>query len=353
MTNLEHILSRATSWLSRREDPGIVISSRIRLARNLKDRKFPDWAGDDDCNGVWTDLSEILANLDALDDCLSTRMDDLESLDRQLLFERNLISREHAEGGQGAGLVVALDESVSIMVNEEDHLRMQGLSSNLDLLSAWERINAIDSEVEAKVSYAYDPNLGYLTACPSNVGTGMRASVMLHLPGLSLMSEMNPIIKGMGKIGLAVRGLGGEGSEAMGNMYQVSNQITLGQSEEEMITNLQQIVVEIVKHEENARKRLKQKKPEVLDDHVGRASGILRNAHLLASKEALDLLSGLRLGVDLGLIRDINKETVDNLLLRTRPAHLQKEAGRLLKTRDRDIERATLVRTELAEDSSR
>ena len=353
MIDLDDILSRPTSWLSAREEPGIVISSRIRLARNLARHRFPDWADEEARTAVWREAVAALDKVDALKESITAPMSDLGALDRQILFERNLISREHAEGREGAGICVALDERFCVMINEEDHLRLQGLSPNLDLEETWARMDALDNEIESRLSYAYDANLGYLTACPSNVGTGMRASVMLHLPGLSLMKEMNPIIKGMGKIGLAVRGLGGEGSEAMGNMYQVSNQITLGQAEADIVANLRQIVEEIVRHEQNARARLRQRKPEVLENHVGRAFGILTHAHLLASKEALDLLSGLRLGVDLELIRDMDTETVDALLLRTRPAHLQKEAGRLLKTRERDVERAKLVRSALAQSPPR
>ena len=234
------------------------------------------------------------------------------------------------------------------MVNEEDHLRLQAMKPGLDLRATWSRVSELDTEVEAVLDLAFSPRLGYLTACPTNIGTGMRASVMLHLPGLVLMNEINPVIKGMGKIGLAVRGLWGEGTEATGNMFQISNQITLGEREEDIVTNIEQIVTEIIEHEKNARLRLAEKKDSVLRDHVGRAFGILSHAHILSSKEALDLLSGLRLGVDLGILKLSDRRAIDELLLLTQPGHLQKMDDKMLKTKERDRARARLVRAKLA-----
>lgn len=349
MKELQDILDRPSAFISQRDGGGIAVSSRVRLARNLGHRKFPGWASEEDAIQVWEEVSGVLADLHSMGDSLSVLMSDLEPLDKLVLSERNLISREHAERGPGSGLIVAMDETVAIMVNEEDHFRLQALRPGLALQEAWEHIDAVDTEIEKSLKYAYDLKLGYLTSCPSNVGTGMRPSVMLHLPGLALLNEMKPIINGMGKIGLAVRGLGGEGSEAMGNMFQVSGQVTLGHAEPDMVKKLDKIVSRIVTFEKNARKRLVQNKPELVHDHVGRALGILSNAHILASKEALDLLSGLRLGVDLGLIRDIHTDTIDDLVLKTRPAHLQREVGRELKPRERDTERAAFVRRQISE----
>ena len=209
-------------------------------------------------------------------------------------------------------------------------------------------LDGIDTEIEKSVSYAFSPRLGYLTACPSNVGTGMRASVMLQVPGLVLMGEVNPIIKGVSKIGLAVRGLWGEGTEAVGNMFQISNQIRLGEREDQIIASLEQIVLEVVEHEKNARVRLMEKRESLVRDHVGRAYGILTNAHILSSKEALDLLSALRLGIDLGILKPMNGRVIDELVLKTQPAHLQKMEGKALKPKDRDKARASLVRSEIA-----
>jgi protein arginine kinase len=208
----------------------------------------------------------------------------------------------------------------------------------------------VDSELEKQVAYAFHARLGYLTACPTNVGTGMRASVMLHLPGLTLMDEMAPVIKGMSKIGLAVRGLWGEGTEAAGNLYQISNQVTLGEKEQDIILHLEQIVREIVEHERHARLRLMEKRRLTVLDHVGRAEGILSHAHLLTSKEALGLLSGLRLGIDLGILKSVTQAVVDELFMLTQPAHLQKLMGRELSPEERDAARAELIRNRLSGD---
>lgn len=347
MTQVDGLLRQRGAWLPAGEETGVVVSSRIRLARNLRGVAFPGWAGEEECERVWKRLHPILLELKSLQPALAVGMTELDELDRQILFERHLISREFAERGKGSGVVVRLDESLSVMVNEEDHLRLQAMKPGLDLMGSWESINRLDSEIEKQVTYAFSPRLGYLTACPTNVGTGIRASVMLHLPGLVLMNEINPVVKGMGKIGLAVRGLWGEGTEAAGNMFQISNQITLGEKEEDIVHNIEQIVMEIIEHEKNARARLLEKKDPILKDHVGRAFGILSHAYILSSKEALDLLSGLRLGIDLGILKHTEKRTVDELLLLTQPGHLQKMEGKTLKTKERDRARARLVRGKL------
>jgi protein arginine kinase len=348
--NIGDFVNRPTnSWLAPGDENGLVISSRIRLARNLRGAAFPSWAGEEECTRIWGELEPVLAGLDPLQPGFSADMPGLTDLDKQILFERHLMSREMAEKGAGSGLVGSLDERLAIMVNEEDHMRIQSLRAGMALREAWDAITALDTEIEKHVRYAFSPKLGYLTACPSNVGTGMRASVMLHLPGLVLMNEMNPIIKGMGKIGLAVRGLWGEGTEATGNMFQISNQVTLGEREEDIIANLEQIVLEVVEHEKNARIRLMEERDLLVRDHVGRAHGILMNAYILSSKEALDLLSGLRLGIDVEVLEGIDGRIVDELLLLTQPGHLQKIEGKKLKPKDRDEARAHIIRTRLAE----
>ncbi len=346
---VDGLLDQAGAWLAPGKGTGTVVSSRIRLARNLRDAAFPGWAGAEECDRIWKELAPLLRSVEPLDAGFDLSMEDLSDLDRQVLFERHLISRELAEKGRGSGVVVTADERVAMMVNEEDHLRMQSMRPGMDLIGAWEAIDRIDNEIEKHLRYAFSPHLGYLTACPTNVGTAMRASVMLHVPGLVLMNEIGPIVKGMNKIGLAVRGLWGEGTEATGNMFQVSNQISLGEDERGIVANLEQIVGEIVEHERNARERLVEKKAAVLRDHVGRAYGILMHAHILSSKEALDLLSGLRLGVELGILEKLNRQVVDELLLLTQPGHLQKRMGRKLRPRDRDAARAELVRSRVSE----
>ncbi|MFH0909002.1 MAG: protein arginine kinase [bacterium] len=346
--NVDNLLKQPGAWLSHGSDTGIVVSSRIRLARNLESAAFPGWAGEEECEKLWVRLSATLTGMKGLAPPMAISMGDLGELDKQVLFERHLISREQAEKGRGSGLVLRRDEQLSVMVNEEDHLRLQAMSPGLNLLGIWKNIDALDSEIEANVDYAFSPRLGYMTACPTNVGTGMRASVMLHLPGLVLMNEINPVVKGMSKIGLAVRGLWGEGTEAIGNMFQISNQVTLGEKEEEIIANIEQIVLEIIEHEKNARARLVDKKDLIVRDHVGRAFGILAYAHILTSKEALDLLSGLRLGIDMGILKSMDRCSIDELLLLTQPGHLQKVEGKVLKPKERDRARAKLVRDKLS-----
>lgn len=345
---IAELMQQPSAWLAVGAGEGPVVSSRIRLARNVRDVAFPGWAGADECDRLWKRVQPALEQLPGLQPVASLAMGDLEDLDKQILFERHLISRDHAEKGKGSGLVFRKDENLSAMVNEEDHLRLQGMRPGLSLRAIWEEINRLDSEIEDCVEYAFSPKLGYLTACPTNVGTGMRASVMLHLPGLVLMNEVNPVIKGMGKIGLAVRGLWGEGTEAAGNMFQISNQMTLGDSEEQIVGVIEQIVQELIDHERNARERLLERRETVVRDHVGRAFGILSHAHILTSKEAMDLLSGLRLGIDLGILTSVSRRVVDELLLLTQPGHLQKMEAKALKPKERDRYRARLVREKLS-----
>ena len=325
----------------------VVVSSRVRLARNLEDAAFPGWAGEEERVRIWTRLRETLEALPLLDDALCLGNEEMSDLERALLFERHLISREHARQGRGSGLALRADRQLAVMVNEEDHLRLQALSPGLDLRGAWDRVNALDDAIEAHVRYAFARDWGYLTACPTNLGTGMRASVMLHLPALALLDEMGPIGKGIRKIGLAVRGCGGEGTEAHGNLFQVSNQVTLGESEPALLDHLDQVVKELIEHEEDARGRLIEQRESLLRDQVGRAWGILGHAHILTSHEALDLLSALRLGAESGMIDAVDRRAVDALLVAVQPAHIQWHAGRRLTAVERDEARADLVRKRL------
>ena len=302
MKMVDELLRQPGAWLDVTGRTGVVVSSRIRLARNLAGISFPGWAGEEEIMRVWNQAVEVLQAAPSLPSTLVMPLPELARVDKEVLLERHLISREMTERSVGSGLIATPDETVAVMINEEDHIRLQALKPGLDLAGLWARLNQIDSEIEQKLDYAFSHELGYLTACPSNVGTGMRASVMLHMPGLVLMNEISPIIKAVNKIGLAVRGLWGEGTEAAGNMFQVSNQTTLGETEEAIIRRIEQIVLEIAEHEQHARERLVEQKPHSLRDHVGRAYGILTHAHLLNSKETLDLLSALRLGIEMGFV---------------------------------------------------
>jgi protein arginine kinase len=274
-------------------------------------------------------------------------MDNLGALDKQILVERHLISREHAAKSSGSGLVLNHEETFCVMINEEDHLRMQALRPGLQLKQAWNAIDHLDSELEKKLDYAFDGDLGYLTACPTNLGTGIRVSAMLHLPGLVLGEQINPIIQSVNKLGLAVRGLYGEGTEALGNVFQVSNQMTLGENESAIVERLEKVLSQIIEHEENARQTLLEKKTKVVFNHIGRAYGILANAHSISSKETMNLLSLMRLGVDMGLFPGAERSLVDELFLVTQPAHLQKKLSDKLTAEERDLIRADMVRERL------
>lgn len=341
---IQALMNRAGAWMAASAHEQIVISSRIRLARNLRDHAFPGWGGEDECARIWSGMRPRLLELAQLSPAIDFGMDEVDELDKQILLERHLISREQVERGRGSGVVLRVDESVSVMVNEEDHFRLQTLQPGLDLEGCYKLADELDSGMEQMAGYAFSDTLGYLTSCPSNVGTGLRASVMMHLPGLVLMEEMNPIIKGLGKIGLTVRGLWGEGTEAIGNMFQISNQMTLGEKEADIVRSITQIAEELVEHERNARLRLVEKKELFLKDHIGRAYGILTHAYLLSTKEALDLLSDLRLGVDVGMLNHLERGVVDELLMLTQPGHLQRIEGRTLKPKDRDRVRAKRIR---------
>jgi protein arginine kinase len=339
---LDDMVRRHGSWLEAGINEGPVISSRIRLARNLEDYCFPGWAGEVENQAVWKQISTIFEEMDA--DFIRWGMEEMSLLDREILFERHLISQELAAQEDSCGVFVSPDECLAIMVNEEDHIRIQSLQPGLNLERAWRAADRMDDRLETRLGYAFSPKLGYLTSCPSNVGTGMRASVMLHLPGLVLIKEMEPVIKGISKIGLAVRGMWGEGTEAAGNMFQISNQSTLGRREDEIIAHLEQIVLELVEHETNARTRLMRDQSLMVEDHVCRAYGILSRAMLMTSSEALNLLSTLRLGLDLGLIDRFSRRELDMLFISIQPAHLQKLKNEGLLPEERDVVRAEMLR---------
>src|SRR3989454_4361552 len=334
---------------ARRDGPynKIVLSRRVRLARNVKGMPFPGWAKKPDRVKALELIRPAVEGLPQMGDSFSESMDNLTGLEKNILVERHLISREHAAKNAGSGLVLNREESLCVMINEEDHLRMQALRPGLQTKQAWQAIDQVDSKLEKKLDYAFSPALGYLTACPTNLGTGIRVSAMLHLPGLVLAEQINQIIQAVNKLGLAVRGLYGEGTEALGNVFQVSNQMTLGESETEIVERLNKVLAQIIEHEENARAMLLEKKPKSVYNHIGRAYGILANAHSISSKETMNLLSLMRLGVDLALFADMERWLVDELFIITQPAHLQKRFSEKLSAEERDLLRADMLRERL------
>jgi protein arginine kinase len=347
MNVLEYITSPAEASLREGPHSRIVLSSRVRLARNIKHWPFPGYAKKPDRVKALEVIRPAVESLAPMEAAFSETMDNLAALDKQILVERHLISREHAAKNAGSGLVLSKDESLCVMINEEDHLRMQSLKPGLQLKEAWQAIDQFDSQLEKKLEYAFTPELGYLTACPTNLGTGIRVSAMLHLPSLVLAEQINQIVQAVNKLGLAVRGLYGEGTEALGNIFQVSNQMTLGEIETDIVERLNKVLAQLIEHEENARASLLEKKPKMLFNHIGRAYGILANAHSISSKETMNLLSLMRLGVDLGLFPSAKMALVDELFITTQPAHLQKNYTDKLSAEERDLLRADMLRERL------
>src|SRR5881409_2754544 len=333
----------------KREGPHvrIVMSSRVRLARNLKGFPFPGWAKKPDRVKALEVVRPAVESLAQMEGAFSESMDNLTAMDKQILVERHLVSREHAAKNVGSGLVLNKEETLCVMINEEDHLRMQALRPGLQLRSAWLAIDQVDTALEKRLDYAFSTDLGYLTACPTNLGTGIRVSAMLHLPGLVLAEQINQIIQAVNKLGLAVRGLYGEGTEALGNVFEVSNQMTLGETETTIVERLEKVLSQIIEHEENARARLLEKKPQMVYNHIGRAYGILANAHSISSKETMNLLSLTRLGIDLDLFPGADRSLVDELFITTQPAHLQRKLSEKLSAEERDLLRADMLRERL------
>src|SRR5882762_1932286 len=344
-----HLFLISPAEITRRKGPHdrIVMSSRVRLARNIKEAAFPGWAKKPERVRVLDMIRPTIESLPEMKDSFSETMDSLSTLDKQILVERHLISREHAAKSAGSGLVLNREETLCVMINEEDHLRMQALRPGLQLRQAWTAIDQADSQLEKKLEFAFSPEWGYLTACPTNIGTGIRVSAMLHLPGLVLGEQINPIIQSVNKLGLAVRGLYGEGTEALGNVFQVSNQMTLGESEGAIVERLEKVLAQIIEHEENARANIIEKKPKMVYNHIGRAYGILANAHSISSKETMNLLSMMRLGMDLTLFPENDRSLTDELFILTQPAHLQKQYSEKLSAEERDLLRSDMLREHL------
>lgn len=348
MMRFSTLIKNPADWMTGEgADTAIVLTSRIRLARNLKGEPFPGWAKKDQRQHTLDILRPAVESLPCMKDAFSQELDDLTSVQKQVLVERHLISREHAARGEGSAAVIERRQSIALMLNEEDHLRMQSIRPGMALREAYEALASIDEEVEQSVEVAFDHELGYLTTCPTNLGTGMRASSMLHLPALVLSDQIGQVLQAVNKIGLAVRGLYGEGTESLGNLFQISNQSTLGESEETILRRLERVIAQVATHERNARDKLLEDDPEMVADKIGRAYGVLRHAWVIDSKEALNHLSLLRLGGDLGFLPQETVKSCDALLMDIQPAHLQLHSGRKLSPEERDSIRAEIVRSRL------
>jgi len=349
---LDDLINNTGEWI-RCAGPvcDIVMSSRVRLARNLSDYPFSHWASKKEQEAVLKAAKDNILSLKKLNDSLFLEIGKLDPIDKQFLVERHLMSKEHMIDAENKGLCVGQDEVVSIMINEEDHLRMQVMKSGFNLKEAWQIINDIDTELGNSMNFAYSVDFGYLTACPTNTGTGMRASVMLHLPSLVMTKQIGKVLQAITKLSLTARGLYGEGTEASGNFFQISNQVSLGHKEEDIIDNIDRIIKQIVDHEQSARETLLSQNREALEDRIWRAYGTLKSAHIITSTETIDLLSLARLGVDLGVIKQADRTLINELFVITQPAHLQKLEKKKLSPNQRDVKRSEIIREKLGVDA--
>ncbi|MCI0404633.1 MAG: protein arginine kinase [candidate division Zixibacteria bacterium] len=344
----EELSSKPAAWLSGNgTQAGTVLSSRVRLARNLYRFKFPPAADAEVRKKVVGEVRSAVERSILLKSGKFFQNGELGGTDRDFLVERHVISPEFMKTGEGYGLFLGEDESLSVMVNEEDHLRIQALTSGLEVGKAHELATQADAELAASLAFEYDEEFGYLTACPTNVGTGLRASVLIHLPALVLTREIDSVINRVAKVGWAVRGFYGEGTDVLGNLLQLSNQTTLGRSEAEILEGLEKVTRQVIEYEENARYVLLRDAKEQIEDKIWRAYGILRFARVLTSSEVMNLLSAVRLGLGMGVIKEIPLGLVNELLLLCQPAHLQKFAGREMEPSERDALRAELVRSRI------
>ena len=349
--SLDRFLNQAvSSWMSEEgPDSDIVLSSRIRLARNIDQFQFSFLNSSEEALKVIETVKSRIkkgsfantGNMDLL------MMDELQPLQKRILVEKHLISPHLAENANHGACLLSENEEISIMINEEDHIRIQCLYPGLQLLEALNTAFQIDDWLEEEINYAFDEKVGYLTSCPTNVGTGLRASVMLHLPGLVMTQQLNRIIPAINQLGLVVRGIYGEGSEALGNIFQISNQITLGKSERDIVEDLKSVVGQIVSQERSVRDTLVKTSNIQLEDRVYRSFGVLTNSRIIETKEAAKCLSDVRLGIDIGYIKDIPRNILNELMILTQPGFLQQYAGGPLRPNERDIRRASLIRERL------
>lgn len=326
----------------------VVLMTRIRLARNLAGQPFPGWAKETQKRDIRDQCMQAVAALPQMKRGLAIPVESLDELQKQILVERHLISRELCHAKAGSGIVISKDQSCVVMVNEEDHLRIQVLRAGFQFKKVWNTINTLDTDLEEHIDYAFSPSLGYLSACPTNLGTGIRASAMMHLPALVISGQMEKVVRAVNQLGMAVRGLFGEGSDASGSIFQISNQTTLGESEEGIIKHLHGVLNTIIEQELNARQKLLETDPSKLSDKIGRAFGILQNGYLLNSGEAMNLLSLIRLGIDLGVFPDTQRAIVDRLFIECQPGHVQHAAKGAFNPDQRDVLRAARLRSEFA-----
>jgi protein arginine kinase len=347
--NLDDLLHHSSEWLKGTgPHSDIVISSRIRLARNIDKTAFPHWANKKQSRQTLEAIQDVLGRNELLKKATTFSLTEMDAVDKQFLVERHLMSLEHAQKSENKAVVVDNDEIVSIMINEEDHIRAQVMQSGFNLYEAWNIINRIDDQLGKDLRFAFSAEWGYLTACPTNAGTAMRGSVMLHLPALVMTRQINQVLAAISKLSFTTRGLYGEGTQASGNFFQVSNQVAMGHSEQEIIDNINGLIRQIIEQETQSREVLLSSGRSMLEDKISRSFGILKSAHIISSQETIELLSLVRLGCDLGVVKDMNRRVVNELFILTQPAHLQKFQSKKLTQQERDVTRAELIRSRLS-----
>ena len=354
MSDLPTLPDYGLGWLDASGDHSdVVLSTRVRLARNLQGHAFGPRARVNDREAVLEHTKRAAAKVGLLKRATLLELPELDHRSRRILLERRLASREllgdvKTGPARATGVLLASKDPLSVMINEEDHLRIQGLVSGLCLKKAWNLADRLDEELGQELPFAYHHEFGFLTSCPTNVGSGLRASVLVHLPGLVLTKEIGKVLQGLGQVGLTFRGLYGEGSEVVGNFFQVSNQTTLGKSEEDLVEHLDKVVRQVIQYESHARQVLLRDAPQVTEDKIWRAYGLLRYARSLSFEELMNLLSGIRLGVGLKLLPELRVYTLNKLMIFTQTAHLEQAAGRDLTPSECDAHRAAYVRRILA-----
>lgn len=345
---LDEFIENTGEWLKGTGDSAnIVMSSRIRLARNLADVPFPNKASKKELNLILSTVHNAIEQIGYFKNSSLFKISELDNVDKQFLIERHLISHDHATNPDGKAVLISREEVLSLMINEEDHLRIQVMQSGLNLDQTWEIINNIDDALSEFLNFSYSMHWGYLTACPTNTGTAMRGSVMLHLPALVMTKQINKVMAAISKLNFASRGFYGEGTQASGNIYQISNQLSLGHGELDVLQNIKGLIRQVIEQEEQARQALMLQNKPMLEDKIFRSCGLLRNARIVSSQETVDLLSMVRLGIDLGIIKDITRKTVNELFITIQPAHLQKIGGKKLNAAERDARRAALIRKKM------
>ena len=323
----------------------LVLSNRIRIARNIKNKSFPHKLSPTEARSLVKEVENSFFTASYINNSYHTiRLWECDDLQATRYLEKHLISSELINNSQGAAFILGDNETVSLMINEEDHIRLQCMNGGFNLRESFDMANKLDNLIEENIQYAFDEKIGYITTCPTNLGTGLRASVMIHLPALTMNNEMSEILKALTQVGMTIRGLYGESSKAQGNIYQISNQITLGVSEEEIISNLEAVVDQIITQERNTRERLYSTYRYELEDKIFRSLGVLRSAVMINSNECLDLLSNVRMGVEMGIIRDVDKCVLNDLLITAQPASLQMRYNAKFNEKESNINRARLLR---------